>query len=136
MSQLPFVIKCPVPESLSTICPQRQQTTFVTPPSSRMELIRHPSHLTSFLSYPGLAYPYQSREIVTKCHNCSNKCCNQQGGKWSTFWKNELERMNSFSGKPSHLEQAHSSPTHRIFSQETSSMTGEKVLGICFRSRS
>ena len=139
MNQLPFLIKCPVPElrddnlSLRSISPQRRQTTIFPPPSSRMELIQYPSHLTSLSPYPGLAYPYQSREIVTKCHNCSYKCCNQRGERWSTFWKNELERKNSFTGKPSHLEQAHFSSTHRIFSQDTTNTTGEKVL-LGFRS--
>ena len=129
MNQRPFLIKCPIESrhenlSLRSISSPRQQTTFFTPASSRFEL------KTSRSSYAALTYPYQSREIVTKCHNCSYKCYNQETGRWSMILKDQLERKDDLSSKPVHLDQEQFS-RHQIF-QETRSTTGKTFLLLFF----
>lgn len=129
MNQLPLLIQCPIESrhenlSLRSISSPRQQTTFFTPASSRFEL------KTSRSSYAALTYPYQSREIVTKCHNCSYKCCNQETGRWSMILKDQLERKDDLSSKPVHLDQEQFL-RHQIF-QETRSATGKTFLLLFF----
>ncbi len=118
MNQLPILIKCPMADdnlSLRSISPPRQQTTFFTPAVPRFELNTSP--------YAAFTNPYECREIVTKCHNCSYKCCNEQAERWSVFLKNKLQRKNDFS--PSHSDQEQFSK-HHIF-QETRNTTGLSV---------
>lgn len=112
MSQLPFLMKCPVPKSrdenpLFRSIPKSQQPTFFAPTGTCYEL------QTSTSSYAPLTLPYQSRDVVTKCHNCS--CCNQEARRWSmALPKNQMEKRNDFSPKVSHLNHEQFS-RHRIF---------------------
>lgn len=121
MSQLPFLIKCPLPESrhenpfFRSIAHSQRQPTFFTPTGSRFEL-KTP--------YASLTLPYQSRDIVTKCHNCT--CCNQEAGRWSmVLQKNQIEKTNEFSPKVSYLDQEQFS-RHRIFHETRT--TGKNTL--------
>ena len=125
MSQFPFLIKCPLPEcsrdenpSFRSISKTQRQPTFFTPEGSRFEL------RTSASPYASLTVPYQSHNIVTKCHNCS--CCNQEVGRLSmVLQKNQIEKTNEFSPKVSHLDQEQFSRHH--FSHETRRNSGTKV---------
>ena len=101
-SQLPFLMKCPVPESrdenLSFRSIPKSQPTLFTPTGTCYEL------QTSTSSYAPLTLPYQSRDVVTNCHNCS--CCNQQGRRWSmALQKNQIEKRNDFIPKVTQLSQ-------------------------------
>ena len=94
MNQSPFIIKYPETRNeilpLRSISPPRHETIFFSPAShSRVEL-----KVPSSLSYTGITYPYQPHEIVTKCHNCSYKYCNELPRRWSIISNNHIEKIN------------------------------------------
>lgn len=126
MNQFPFLIKYPMPKptnenrSFGDAPQPRKQSTFFTPDVSRFQLKMPRS------CYATRTYPYQSREVVTKCRNCSYECCNQEAGpRWSMVLQNPLEGMTDSSEERDHVDQEQFSVHQNL--QRTREMAGRIV---------
>ncbi|XP_028391503.1 homeobox protein vent1-like [Dendronephthya gigantea] len=105
MNQFPLLVKCRMPKPTNEsrffggVSQARKQSTIFTRDVSRFEL------KTPRSRYASLTYPYQSREVVTKCHNCSYRCCNQEASpRWPTVLQNPLKEMTDSDGKQDRVD--------------------------------
>ena len=118
MNEVPFLIKYCVPKSTDeSISPApKQQNTFFPVPRFEIQ--------TS--AYEALAYPFQPRELISKCHQCSYKSCHQDTApvRWSLLLNDQLERKSRFAlTHARQLDEGQSVSSHHTF-QDSSGTTG------------